>query len=228
MQPRFTPHASSLLCAGNWWVGQQAYGRVAAAGGARVGSRTPEPERRPKLDLGLDGKRALVTGGSRGIGRSIVLGLAGGRASVAACYNRESDDVARLRDELAATGDVSYLAQADVSDPASVEGFVSEASRSAPGRARHRDQQRGRGQPAMITDLELSEWRRVIDTNLTAIYLIAKAALPGDVGRRLDREHRLGGRDARDAGAHPLHLVQGWHDRLHTRVCKESAAAASA
>ncbi len=52
------------------------------------------------MDLGLKGKRAIVTGGSRGIGRAMVLGLAGDGASVAACYNRESDDVNRLRGEL--------------------------------------------------------------------------------------------------------------------------------
>ena len=69
------------------------------------------------MDLGLGGKRALVTGGSRGIGRSIVLGLAQAGGSVAACYNRESDDVKRLRGELEEIGGDSYLAQADVSDP---------------------------------------------------------------------------------------------------------------
>ena len=42
------------------------------------------------MDLDLKGKRALVTGGSRGIGRSIVLGLAGPGVSVAAVYQRES------------------------------------------------------------------------------------------------------------------------------------------
>jgi 3-oxoacyl-[acyl-carrier protein] reductase len=56
------------------------------------------------LDLGLKGKRAIITGGSRGIGRAMVLGLAQDGASVAACYNRESDDVKRLRGELEEIG----------------------------------------------------------------------------------------------------------------------------
>ena len=68
------------------------------------------------MDLGLSGKRAIVTGGSRGIGRAIVLGLAQGGASVAACYNRESDDVKRLRGELEEIEGDSYLAQADISN----------------------------------------------------------------------------------------------------------------
>lgn len=129
------------------------------------------------LDLGLAGKRALVTGGSRGIGRSIVLGLARGGASVAACYNRESDDVARLRGELEQVGGPGYLKQADVSDADSVHSFVSEAAErfggldiviNNAGVVSHR----------MIEDLEPAEWHRVLDTNLTAVYLVSRAALP--------------------------------------------------
>jgi 3-oxoacyl-[acyl-carrier protein] reductase len=129
------------------------------------------------VDLGLSGKRAIVTGGSRGIGRAIVLGLARGGASLAACYNRESEDVERLRGELEEIGGDRYLAQADVADPASADGFVGEAVErfggldiviNNAGVVSHK----------MIEDLDLDEWRRVLDVNLTAIYLVTKAALP--------------------------------------------------
>ena len=129
------------------------------------------------MDLGLSGKRAIVTGGSRGIGRAIVLGLARGGASLAACYNRESEDVERLRGELEEIGGDRYLAQADVADPASADAFVGEAVErfggldiviNNAGVVSHK----------MIEDLDLDEWRRVLDVNLTAIYLITKAALP--------------------------------------------------
>jgi NAD(P)-dependent dehydrogenase (short-subunit alcohol dehydrogenase family) len=52
------------------------------------------------VDLGLLGKRALVTGGSRGSGRSIVLAVARQDVSIAGCYDPESDAVASLRNEL--------------------------------------------------------------------------------------------------------------------------------
>jgi len=106
-----------------------------------------------------------------------VLGLARGNAKVAACYNRESDDVKRLRGELAEIDGDSYLTQADISDPASVEKFVGEANErfggldiviNNAGVVSHR----------MLDQLELDEWHRVIDTNLTAVYLVAKAASP--------------------------------------------------
>ncbi len=129
------------------------------------------------MDLALDGKRALVTGGSRGIGREIVLGLARGGAAVAACYNRESDDVERLRSELAEIGGDGYLAQADVSDPASVERFVGDAVERFGG-LDVLINNAGVVSHKMIGELELDEWRWVIDTNLTAVYLVAKAALP--------------------------------------------------
>ncbi|HLM86050.1 MAG TPA: 3-oxoacyl-ACP reductase family protein [Solirubrobacteraceae bacterium] len=135
------------------------------------------------MDLGLEGKRALVTGGSRGIGRAIVLGLAQSGATVAACYNRESDDVKRLRGELEQVGGDSYLTQADVSDAASVQRFVGEAGERLGGLDIVINNA-GVVSHAMIEQLELDEWHRVIDTNLTAVYLVAKAALPlmGDGG----------------------------------------------
>jgi 3-oxoacyl-[acyl-carrier protein] reductase len=129
------------------------------------------------LDLGLKGKRAIVTGGSRGIGRAIVLGLAQGGASVAACYNRESEDVERLRGEVEEIGGDSYLAQADVSDPGSAEAFVGEA-RDRFGGIDILINNAGVVSHQMIEDLDLDEWHRVMDTNLTAVYLITKAALP--------------------------------------------------
>jgi 3-oxoacyl-[acyl-carrier protein] reductase len=129
------------------------------------------------MDLGLEGKRAVVTGGSRGIGRAIVLGLAGGGASVAACFNRESDDVASLREELKAIGGPSYLEQADVADPASVERFVSGASERFGG-IDALVNNAGVVSHKPIEELDLDEWHRVIDVNLTAIYLVVKAALP--------------------------------------------------
>ena len=129
------------------------------------------------MDLGLTGKRAIVTGGSRGIGRAIVLGLAEGGASVAACFNRESDDVKRLRGELEQVGGESYLAQADVSDPTSAEAFVGDA-RERFGGIDILINNAGVVSHMMIDDLDLDEWHRVLDTNLTAVYLITKAALP--------------------------------------------------
>src|SRR5687767_7844754 len=126
------------------------------------------------MDLGLAGKRVLLTGGSRGIGRAIALGLARAGARVTACYNRESQDVERLRRELTEIGGGSRLVQADVSDPASVERFVSDA-RQALGGLDALINNAGIVSHKPIDQLELEEWRRVIDTNLTAVFLVTKS-----------------------------------------------------
>jgi 3-oxoacyl-[acyl-carrier protein] reductase len=129
------------------------------------------------MDLGLNGKRVLLTGGSRGIGREIVLGLARSGASVAACFNRESDDVARLQGDLEQIGGDSYLARADVSDAASVHEFVA-AAVARFGALDAVINNAGVVSHSPIDQLDLDEWQRVIDTNLTAAYLVIKEALP--------------------------------------------------
>jgi 3-oxoacyl-[acyl-carrier protein] reductase len=128
------------------------------------------------MDLGLRGKRALVTGGSRGIGRAIVLGLADQGASVAACYNRESEAVASTRTELERRGGNGYMVQADVSDESSVEALVSGAGERFGG-LDILVNNAGIVSHAPIQDIDVSEWRRVLDTNLTGLFLVTRAAL---------------------------------------------------
>ncbi len=128
------------------------------------------------MTLGLDGKRAIVTGGSRGIGRAAVLALAGAGAAVATCYHRESDDVEALRKELAGVGDDSYCAQADLSDADDARRFVREAVERF-GRIDVLVNNAGVVSHRMLGDLDLEEWHRIIDTNLTAVYLVVQTAL---------------------------------------------------
>ena len=126
------------------------------------------------VDLGLRGKRAIVTGGSRGIGRSIVLALAHQGVSVAACFNRESDAVAKLRGELEEIDNGSYLAQADVADADSVHALVAGARDAFGGQVDVLVNNAGVVSHRTIEDLDLAEWHRIIETNLTGIFLVTK------------------------------------------------------
>ena len=128
------------------------------------------------MDLGLAGKRALVTGGSRGIGRAVSLALARQGVRVAACYNRASDDVASLTSELERTGSDSYTAQVDVSDEGSVSHLVGDL-RERFGQIDVLVNNAGVVSHRPLAQLDLAEWRRIIDTNLTSLYLVTKGVV---------------------------------------------------
>jgi 3-oxoacyl-[acyl-carrier protein] reductase len=79
------------------------------------------------MELGLKGKRALVTGGTKGIGRAIAYGLAAEGASVALCA-RDATSVAATVDDLKSTGIRAFGAALDVADRAALEGFVKDGA----------------------------------------------------------------------------------------------------
>lgn len=126
------------------------------------------------MDINLSGKKALVTGGSRGIGRGIVLGLARAGADVVTCYRTDGEAVASLARELSQTGGDHRLVQADVSDPASVDALI-QASPPALDVVVHNA---GVISHVPFADLPADEWRRVVATNLTGPYLVTRRALP--------------------------------------------------
>ncbi len=78
------------------------------------------------MDLGLSGKRAIVTGGSRGIGRAIAQTLSDEGASVAICARGE-EGVQAAKTELEASGAKVYAMVADMTDRDSVTQFMARA-----------------------------------------------------------------------------------------------------
>jgi NAD(P)-dependent dehydrogenase (short-subunit alcohol dehydrogenase family) len=126
------------------------------------------------MDLDLSGKTALVTGGSRGIGRAIALAFARQGVSVAAGYVRESDAVRQLVDELEQTQSDSFVVQADVADQASVTRMADELLGRWP-RVDILVNNAGVVSHAPLDRLDLDEWHRVLNTNLTGLYLVTKA-----------------------------------------------------
>ena len=129
------------------------------------------------LDLGLRGKRALVTGGARGIGRAIALALADQGASVVACSARDGAAAEALRTELAAHGNGSCAVRADVADEESV-GALMQLVRDRLGGLDLLVNNAGVVSHRAFDDLDRAEWQRVLDTNLTGMYLVTRAALP--------------------------------------------------
>ena len=124
------------------------------------------------MDLELAGKHAIVTGGSRGIGRACVLALARQGAAVAAVYNRESEAVTNLAGELEEIDNGSYVTRADVSSAEDVDRLVDEA-RDRFGQIEILVNNAGVVSHKMLEDLDLDEWQRVLN-ELTGLYLVTK------------------------------------------------------
>lgn len=78
------------------------------------------------MDLGLRGRNCVVTGGSRGIGRSIALGLAEEGANVAICARNE-EALRATESELSAIGVQTYAQPGDVADSVALASFLDAA-----------------------------------------------------------------------------------------------------
>ncbi|GAA4638862.1 SDR family NAD(P)-dependent oxidoreductase [Actinoallomurus vinaceus] len=128
------------------------------------------------MDLRLDGRNALVTGGTRGIGRAISLALADAGCNVVACYRSDQEAAAALERDLADRGGKHAVLRADVADPGDVRRLVDEY-RSRLGSLDVLVHNAGSISHVPFDRLELDEWRRVIDGNLTSMFLVVNATL---------------------------------------------------
>ncbi|GII95057.1 SDR family NAD(P)-dependent oxidoreductase [Sinosporangium siamense] len=130
------------------------------------------------MDLELQGKTAIVTGGTRGIGKGIVLALARAGVHVATCYRTEGEAVDNLAAELKEIGTPFLLARADVSVEAEVRDFVEACGREFGGSLDLLVHNAGTISHVPFGELTLDEWHSVLNTSLTAAYLLVKLSLP--------------------------------------------------
>jgi 3-oxoacyl-[acyl-carrier protein] reductase len=129
------------------------------------------------MDNFLAGKRALVTGGTRGIGRAIAAALLNQGAAVAICGRTlESVDLAveGLREE---TGGAVAGRAADISRWEDVEALFEFVDRELGG-VDILVNNAGIGVFRSVEELTPHEWRRVVDTNLTGAFYCCNLALP--------------------------------------------------
>ncbi len=123
------------------------------------------------MDLGLKGRRAIVTGGSKGIGLAIARELVTEGASVAIC-SRDAAELAAAAEPIGAFHQV-----ADVTDPVAVQAFV-DAAAAALGGVDILVNNAGRAHPGNFEALSDEDWRADIDVKLFSQIRCFRAALP--------------------------------------------------
>jgi 3-oxoacyl-[acyl-carrier protein] reductase len=122
----------------------------------------------------LEGKTALVTGGSRGIGRAIALELAEAGASVTVSYRSGREEAEQVAQEAG-----GHAVEADVSDPDEAKRLVEEA-----GELDILVNNAGLTRDGLLARMSDEDWRDVLDTNLGGVFHTCRAAARGMMKRR--------------------------------------------
>ncbi|MBH5335538.1 3-oxoacyl-[acyl-carrier-protein] reductase [Streptomyces pactum] len=121
-------------------------------------------------------KVALVSGGTRGIGRGVVLRLAADGYDVSFCYASNADAAAELEKEVLALGRRVFSQQADVSDMAAVRSWVSGTEEAlGPIDAAVTSAGITRDNPLLLMKDE--DWQRVIQVNLDGVYNVCRTVI---------------------------------------------------
>jgi len=124
----------------------------------------------------LAGRNAFVTGGSRGIGRAIAIGLAQAGADVALSYRSQRDEADAAVREITALGRRATALQMDVTDRSSVEAAARDARAFGPISILVNNA--GINKPTDFDQVSDSDWDEILDTNLKGPFNCAQVFLP--------------------------------------------------
>ena len=143
----------------------------------------------------LVGRRALVTGGSRGIGAGIVRRLAADGAAVAFTYRESKGPASSLEREITGSGGRALAIQADSQDPETLRAAISETVERFGG-LEVLVNNAGIGYSAPIEEYPQAEFDRLVAINVRAVFVAIQAALPhlGASGRIITIGSMLGDR----------------------------------
>ena len=130
----------------------------------------------------LSGKKVLVTGGARRVGRAIVLAVAGRGADVLIHYRTSADEAERTADEARRAGVTAVTLKADLADTAAVTELI-ESARGTFGRVDVLVNNAAVYRPTPFESVTEDDWDRHMSVNLKAPFLIAVA-----LGRAMARQ----------------------------------------
>ncbi|MGH9446845.1 MAG: SDR family NAD(P)-dependent oxidoreductase [Terriglobia bacterium] len=133
----------------------------------------------------LNGKVAVITGASKGLGKAMALslGAAGARVALVSRHLEPLDEVGRA---MRNAGGEAQAFQADVSDEEAVRKLERDVMGTF-GETHILINNAGMNLRKPLVDFELEEWRRVLDTNLTSVFLMCRSFVPHMKGRGFGR-----------------------------------------
>ncbi|APA88048.1 SDR family NAD(P)-dependent oxidoreductase [Paraburkholderia sprentiae WSM5005] len=158
----------------------------------------------PVHSLNLNDHVALVTGGSRGIGRAISIALASAGAAVAVNYRQRENDAADVVAEIERAGGRAIAVCADVSVADDVEAMIVEVKNRL-GLIDVLVNNAGTATIVDIDDLAEAEFDRTLAVNLKSAFLCTQAVLPGMRARRWGRIVNVSSAAARGPGLVGVH-----------------------
>ena len=134
----------------------------------------------------LQNRIALVTGASRGIGRSIALALASAGCHIAVNYRQQAAAAEEVRQAIEKLGRRAIVVQADLAVPREVERLVSETEGQL-GEVEILVNNAGIAQSKPVAEITLADWEQIVRVNLTSAFLVTQRVLPNMRRRRWGR-----------------------------------------
>ena len=124
----------------------------------------------------LDGRTAVITGGSKGLGKAMALALSAAGASIA-LVSRDTEKLAEVRKEITNNGGTARVFAADVRIEENVARLKTEVAGQL-GAVQILINNAGINIRKQLADFSLAEWNSVLETNLTSAFLMCRAFLP--------------------------------------------------
>jgi len=131
-------------------------------------------------DKKLDGRVAVITGASKGLGKAMALALGAAGASIA-LVSRNIEQLNQVGRAVKDAGGEARVFQADVSEEDQVRKLERDVL-GAFGRVHILINNAGINIRKPLVEFTLEEWRRVLDTNLTSVFLMCRSFIPGMKG----------------------------------------------
>ncbi len=137
------------------------------------------------------GRVALVTGGSRGIGRAVSLRLAAAGARVVVNFAKRADAADEVVDAITSAGGQAVAVGADVADPDAVQALFAETTDRF-GPVEILVNNAGITRDELLLRMRPEIWDEVLTVNLRSVYLCTRAALRGMLRRKFGRVVSIG------------------------------------